>query len=143
MDINEIKSVMEMRTPLEILAVKLVVDRITAQEIGKLENILSNPKELDSKDENNYRQLLLRESSFHNEIYKATRNDLLNETLHQIQTISIRFWMYVTNGGEDIYPHFDDLRELLEAIKKKDRSSAIKIMGTHITRTHDMLKHHI
>lgn len=143
MDINEIKSVMEMRVPLETLAGRLAVDRITAKEIESLESILSSAKKLEYKDGDDYSQLLLFESNFHNEIYKATHNDLLNETLHQIQTISLRFWMYVTNGGEDIYPHFEDLRALLDAIKKKDKPSVVKIIKAHITRTYEMIKQHI
>ena len=143
MDISEIKSVMEMRIPLEMLAVKLAVERIQAQEIERLESILSNMEKLDSKDGDKYRELLLLESAFHNEIYEATHNDLLNETLHQIQTITIRFWMYLTHGVEHIYPLIDDLRELLIAIKQHDSSSAMKIIENHINRTHDVLKENI
>lgn len=143
MDIKEMKSAMEMRVPLENLAVELAIDRISAKEIESLENLLSSVKRLNSKDKEHHRDLLLRESEFHNKIYKATYNDLLSETLYQIQTISIRFWMYIAKGSENIYPLFNDLKELLEAIKKKDKRSAVKIITIHVSKSHELLKQYV
>lgn len=139
MDINKFKSVMEMRAPLEILAVKLAVQRITPKQIQQLEKILSDVENYDITKEDIYKQLMLYEAEFHKVLYNATGNEMLSETLQLLQIIIIRFWMYITNGGQGLAGHFDDLRELLEAIKKKDTKQALKIIEQHIDNTSNLL----
>lgn len=142
MDINKFKSVVEMRKPLEILAIELAVKRISQNQIQQLDSILSQVENTDTRSEDVYKQLMLYEAEFHKVIYKATGNDMLCETLQLLHIIVIRFWMYMTRGSEGLSSHFKDQKRLLEAIKNKDLKLAQKVVEQHISNTSNLLFSH-
>ena len=86
-----------------------------------------------------YKQLMLYEAEFHKVIYKATGNEMLCETLQLLQIIVIRFWMYMTSGGQGLSSHFEDQKKLLDAIKNKDLNLAQKIVEQHTSNTSNLL----
>jgi DNA-binding GntR family transcriptional regulator len=130
LSIKDITDVLEIRATLEGLASSLAALRITDDEIEQLElNALQFHKAIEADD---FDGIVQADIDFHDNIFKATRNDMLmqlnNNLREQVQRFRI---MYISksNKSKDLAKeHF----EIADAISKRNIDLAEKLAKKHI-----------
>ena len=133
-DIHIYKHNIEIRTVLEGLAGELAAERITAEELKNLEEILRRVKELEERDHENLKELMQYEFDFHNLIYRSTHNPKLIDILNELQAISARFWHYQMFSKQELLDQFVDHREVMVALHQRDGRRAGEILKDHIQK---------
>jgi DNA-binding GntR family transcriptional regulator len=133
-DIHTYKHNIEIRTVLEGLAGKLTAERITAEEIDALAEIIVRVDELEKHEDDNLKELMQCEFEFHNRIYEATHNPKLIGVLHELQGVSARFWHYQIFSKQELLDQFIDHRKALHALRKRDGQRAGEILTSHIQK---------
>lgn len=131
MDFQHLKEVTEIRIALEGMAGELAAERITDEQIERLESILSKvespeAEELDSTELHKY------ESAFHSIMYDATGNAQLAKLLKDYQGIGARFWHSLMFSKEQMYVQFKSQRILLDAIRRRDKATCKAIGEDHV-----------
>lgn len=130
LSLKDITDVLEIRAALEGLASGLAALRITDKEIDQIElNAQQFHKAIEADD---FDGIVQADIEFHDNIFKATRNEKLlqinNNLREQVQRFRI---MYISksNKSKDLAKeHF----EIAEAISKRDIDMAEKIAKRHI-----------
>ena len=133
-DIHIYKQNIEIRAVLEGLAGELAAQRITADEMDTLGEILKQVGELEEQDHENLKELMQCEFDFHNLVYEATHNPKLIGVLHELQGISARFWHYQIFSKEELLDQFIDHREVMDALRKRDGKRAGETLKNHIQK---------
>ena len=120
-------SVMETRLILEPEAVKIAIDRIQDEQIEELEKCVEEMLEsLESEEpEASY---LKPDERFHQIIYEATQNVVL---INMIKTLGQIVIHLPVGKKRSAVEH----KDILEAIKSKDKEKASKLMTEHLCAT--------
>jgi DNA-binding GntR family transcriptional regulator len=130
---EEIKDLLDVRQALEILAIDICIQKISPDQIRKLENII---QEIDaSLQEGEFSRCNELDSQFHQEIAKVSGNIKLidfcievEEYMHLARAIEKE-----THTHKKIQCALDEHRMILECIRKKDKFEAEKALIINIT----------
>jgi DNA-binding GntR family transcriptional regulator len=131
LDLNFVKQIAEVRLPLEKLAGELATERISAEQMAELEQILEKAESDQSYDDLALQELIKYESRFHHIIYAATCNKKLEELLIEFQAISSRLWHSVFFTKEHLKKMFEDQRGVLNALKNGRRKLCGELLVKH------------
>lgn len=134
MDLNFLKQITEIRVGLEGIAGEYAAERITAEQIAHLEAILAKATAIDINDNDNYEELLIHESAFHDGVYAATGNPQLETLLHNYQSMGARFWHYLVFSREQMASQIESHTQMLAALKKGDKDLCRAICDAHIRK---------
>jgi len=123
------------REPLEVLAVRLAVERIDDQTFKKMAQCLKKQeKVIEDKDLIGYSRL---DFDFHGLIYNSCNNRVLQEMLENIKNKSRPIAMLIT----PILPRlYHDHVEILEALRQRDREKAEKMIQDHCRNMLEKIK---
>ena len=144
MDFDFLKQITEIRIGLESIAGELAAERIKPEQLEQLTHILERVDELEAEDTlANSEELIKCESQFHRVLYSATGNEKLEALLRNYQGIGARFWHYIAYNREELFRQFESQREMLQAIRNKDKSRCRKIMEEHIRAYMDSIDQRI
>ena len=130
LSIKDITDVLEIRAALEGLASGLAALRITDEEIEQIEhNAMEFHKAIEADD---FEGIVQADIEFHDNIFKATRNEKLmqinNNLREQVQRFRIMY-LSKSNKSKDLAKdHF----EISEAISKRNIDMAEKLARMHI-----------
>ncbi|MGD9290802.1 MAG: FCD domain-containing protein, partial [Desulfobacterales bacterium] len=133
-DIHIYKQNIEIRTVLEGLAGELAAERITAEELAALAEILARVNELKEQDDENLKELMQCEFDFHNLVYVATHNPKLIDVLHELQGVSARFWHYQIFSKQELLDQFIDHSVVVDALAKGDGQAAGEALKNHVQK---------
>lgn len=130
---------MEVRTAIEIFAVRLCAQRTTETEIDEMEDAISEFEQA-VKDKNIARMLMMDEL-FHVLIFKATKNILLIKMHKEIIEV-FRNYRGKSFAAEEMYRNaIEPHQRIIKAIKAKDSAAAAAAMEEHLDVTlKDILK---
>jgi DNA-binding GntR family transcriptional regulator len=122
----------QIRMRLEGLSAALAASRISDDELKTLESTVELAEFYAKKnDTENLRQL---DSKFHEIIYRASGNQMLEKTLCELHRI-IKFYRKKSLGVRDrLLKSVSEHREILEAIKNKNEALADELTSTHVKR---------
>ncbi len=127
---RDIQDLFEMRRAYEILAVKWAVDRITKDEMEKLEEAYEFMEFYTMKGEAD--KMLNINMQFHNLIYKAAHNRILEQALSTYQ-------LYLKETGSNsayLDGHLEEVlqehKEIFDAFKNKDPEAGVAAMAAHL-----------
>ena len=123
------------REPLEVLAVRLAVERIDDQTFKKMAQCLKKQeKVIEDKDLIGYSRL---DFDFHGLIYNSCNNRVLQEMLENIKNKSRPIAMLIT----PILPRlYHDHVEIFEALRQRDRGKAEKMIQDHCRNMLEKIK---
>lgn len=124
LDTDEISELFECRQMLECLALETGLDHISEQELLKLE------KQLESGDDK--RNSLDADEKMHELIISACPNRHLQELIRQLIQRTGPFRSWRTYDTKDIASLSAERKEILQAIRKRDKAMAIELLGKHI-----------
>ena len=128
--VKDIHEVFEVRTSLEGLAASLAAQRITPEELDEMEkNLFLEAGELEG---NNLRSIVEIDTTFHDLLYKAARNEKLLQLVSNLQEQLQRFRSASLARPGRSKGALDEHRKILEAIALGDSKLAQKLAMEHI-----------
>lgn len=120
--VEDIRHAYYARTVLEINAVQLAVDGITAEGLDRMEQNLKAQKELENRF--NIAEYAALNRAFHWEIAEATGNPYVKKYLNELlnrSNIYLIFYDNSTNNARGLTKHW----AILDAIQRKDKTAAV------------------
>jgi DNA-binding GntR family transcriptional regulator len=138
--VTDLIQIFEVRVELESFATSLAAQRVTENEITKLQKLATEYREADPSDKD---FLIHLDSEFHLLLAKATHNKFLAKEIEYYYNLSLRIWYMALNYAKpediDVDAHID----ILEAIQAHDADKAGQRMKKHIQDFHKTIKHYI
>jgi len=127
--VEEIEEIYYVRSELEKIAARLILEHITTQEIRHLKKL---SKEVEKNLREKTLQMIEKDSEFHRVIFKACRNNYLYRLIDflRIKAHIVRFnaWSLPHRIEESIFEH----RMMVKAIEKKDIKELEKLFLQHL-----------
>jgi len=128
--VEEIEEIYFIRTELEKLAARLVLENITLAEIQALKRC---SREVEKHLREKTHQMIEKDSEFHRMIFKACRNNYLFDMIDFLRTKAhiVRFnaWSLPHRIEESLLEH----REMIKAIEERNLSKFEKLIIKHLT----------
>ncbi len=135
--ITDLQKIFEMRIILEGFCARLAAQRITAEQITYLDNLLEELKEIASED---VRALMDSDKRFHKLLYQAADNEFLTETLERLYAPSLRLWHLVLYRLNDVKETIEEHTAIAEALKARDSAQAESLVKEHVAAFQQKIK---
>jgi len=130
LDLDELRDVLEMRIPLEILAAKTVPLRITKEQLDEMNFIVFNlNRHIDTLSLNEVKNYTDR---IHNIYYQAVGNSRLSQTLITLHNLCARAWF---SGGYSRRPTqdtIDDWQTKIDMVENKEIDKLQVAVESHV-----------
>lgn len=140
-DINEIRCAFEVKIKLEGLAGEVAARRITADKLSELKDLI---KKTDvSLKEAGHRHLIEIDARFHEIIYQAAQNPILQEILENLHSRCARLWNSALIDMIPITIILQQLREIYNALEKRDAEKGKQLMEDHVRYFIDQIKNQL
>jgi DNA-binding GntR family transcriptional regulator len=140
-NINEIRCAFEVKIKLEGLAGEAAAKRITADKLEELNNLIEKADLL--LKENGQRHLIEIDNSFHEIIYQATQNPILQEMLENIHCRCARLWNSALSENVSIPEIIGQLKEIYLSLKRRDSETAARLSEEHVRYFIDLIKNRL
>ncbi len=134
---RDLKDFTIMRKSLEVVAIKLAIDRITKEDIERLDEINDLMEYFVSK--NNYEKVLDLNLDFHSVIYKATGNKYLYYMIFNILLLMKKMRLESLKKEGRLQLVLSEHRAITEAINLKNSEKAIKVVLSHLDRANELV----
>jgi len=129
-DINEIRSAFEVKIKLEGLAGEVAAKRITADKLAEMKALIEKADALLKMD--GHRHLIEIDAQFHEIIYQATQNLILQEMLENLHSRCARLWNSALSEVIPIIMIISQLKEIYSSLEKRDSPKARQLMEDHV-----------
>jgi len=137
-DINEIRSAFEVKIKLEGLAGEVAAKRITADKLAEMKALIEKADALLKVD--GHRHLIEIDAQFHEIIYQATQNPILQEMLENLHSRCARLWNSALSEIIPIIMIIAQLKEIYSSLEKRDSQKARQLMENHVLYFIDQIK---
>ncbi len=131
-DVDDIYAV---RAALEMLAVERAVERVTDAEVAALEEEWELMEFYVRKKDS--QKVLELNTAFHDIIYASTRSRFMAQVLRSYKGYIDKTRKSVFYDETYLEAILDEHREILDAIKQKDKEKAISAVSRHLERSQD------
>ncbi len=137
MSLKDVIDVLEIRASLEGLAAYLAAERMTDEDILKLEKIAEDFDQ--GKENEDLETLLKKDVEFHECIFKATNNKRLHQLINSLWEQVYRFRVSYISDYESTVNITKEHKLILEAIKSGDSELAKKYAKEHIEKAEQFM----
>jgi len=137
-DIDEVRCAFEVKIKLESLAAELAARRITSDRLEEMGRLIGDADRL--LREGGHRGLIGLDARFHEIIYLATQNTILQEFLENLHSRCARLWGSSLSGVIPNKEIIDQLRGIHSALHDRDAKTAGQLMETHVQYFIDRIK---
>jgi DNA-binding GntR family transcriptional regulator len=127
---RDIHEVFQVRGALEALAASLAAERITAEELEEMERQLV--KEAEETEANNLKSIVQIDTTFHDIMYKASRNQKLMQMINNLQEQLQRFRSASLARPGRSRTALEEHKKIVEAIAARDTKLAEQLALEHI-----------
>lgn len=137
-DIDEVRCAFEVKIKLEGLAAELAARRITPDKLEEMSGLIGDADRI--IQEGGHRSLIGLDARFHEIIYLATQNTILQEFLENVHSRCARLW---GSSLSEIIPNkevIDQLRGIHSALQERDAGRARQLMEAHVQYFIDRIK---
>ena len=138
--IKDVKDIYEMRSMLEGLCVKKVIENINDEVIAELDEILDLSDYYMQKGK--FDAVLELDNQYHETIYKAANSKMLRHTLSDFHHYLERMRKTTLKDKTRAEHSNKEHRDLAEAIKAKDVEKAMFLADSHIKNTMNNIEEH-
>jgi DNA-binding GntR family transcriptional regulator len=138
-DINEIRSAFEVKIKLEGLAGETAAKRITTDKLEDLRKLVGEADALLRKDDG-HRHLIEIDARFHEILYQATQNPILQEMLENLHSRCARLWNSALTSLIPMPVIISQLSDVQTALEKRDAEKARQLMEEHVRYFIDHIK---
>lgn len=134
LDPAEIFQLYQLRSIIECGGVALSANLATPEQIAEIEEFLrrTGPEAGDRSTE----ELVSLDETFHEDLMKLSQNAEMVSVLKNVNQ-RIRFVRWIHMGGTDRLKTQSEHMQVLDALKARDVTRAIEILGRHIGRRHE------
>ena len=129
-DINEVRSAFEVKIKLEGLAGEVAAKRITPDKLDEMKALIQEADVLLKED--GHRHLIEIDTRFHEIIYTATQNPILQEILENLHSRCARLWNSALSGLIPVPIIINQLKEIYSSLEHRDRERASQLMEQHV-----------
>ena len=137
LSINDVEEVYEIRTMLETLAVRLAAQRMQPADYAQLDDL--SEKMRATWQEGNVDNWVSLDASFHELLYKFSRNERLVAMMNNIMEQLSRYRIISLANVEVRHNSLSEHQELIEALKRRDSEAAATAVAMHIENTKQSL----
>ena len=123
---QELKDVFEIRLFLIGLAGRLAAQRVTAEELNKMKELLKKLKQ-----EKDRKRLIQLDAEFHDLLNHSTKNQALAETLKRLRNQIARLWFFAKENDTYTSQIPKDFDELIKTLENKDQNKSEEILKNH------------
>ena len=123
---QELKDVFEIRLFLVGLVGRLAAQRVTAEELNKMKELLKKLKQ-----EKDRKRLIQLDAEFHDLVNCSTKNQTLAETLKRLRNQISRLWFFAKENDAYSQQIPEDFEELMKALENKEQNKCEQIMKDH------------
>jgi len=129
-NLNELKDVLEMRIPLELLAAKMIALRITNEQLEKIKYIIENF----SKGMETFTLSEIKNSTdqIHNLYYEATGNEKITKNLIALHNYSSRAWYECNSQNRPTRNLIQEWKNIIAMVEKKNTEELQKLVKEHV-----------
>jgi DNA-binding GntR family transcriptional regulator len=125
------REIFEVRTTMEGMCARLAAERITREQIARIEQVHRDFERVLREGDN--KALLAVDQKFHQQLYEASGNRFLARALDEMYTLIYRLSYFALDRMESVRPNIEEHRGILEAVKTGDGRSAERLIQEHIT----------
>jgi GntR family transcriptional regulator, rspAB operon transcriptional repressor len=137
-DINEIRSAFEVKIKLEGLAGEVAAKRITHDKLSEMKSLIEEADVL--LQEGGHRHLIEIDTRFHEIIYQAAQNPILQEILENLHSRCARLWGSSLSGVIPIPEIIHQLKEIYAALEQRNPQRTGQLMEAHVRYFIDHIK---
>ena len=130
--------IFEVRTTLEGMCARLAADRITPEEISKMEQLHRDFERVLKGGDN--AALIAVDHKFHQMLYEASGNRFLARALDEMYTLIYRLFFFALDRMGSVRGNVQEHYDILEAIKAGDGRSAERLIQNHILHFQRMVE---
>lgn len=134
---KDITEVFEVRAALEALAAGLACERITEEEMERLERSVVQISELTERPD--IEALVQEDAEFHETIYRASRNKRLSQILTNLQEQIQRFRLTTLSRPGRTRQALEEHKQIVEAISERQIELAQRLAWEHIENAENSL----
>lgn len=135
---QDISQIRELREVLELGALRLAHEKITKEQIGRLEKICKDFTAM--VEQGYYAGACEADLKFHETLMECSGNEKLLHTYLNSHIPLFHRQLTKTNNSEDDYALTDkEHRAIVKALKEKNLEQAVKVMKLHFARGADMI----
>lgn len=139
-DINEIRCAFEVKIKLEGLAGEVAAKRITPDKMAELKSLIEKANISLSQEDGKHRHLIEIDTNFHEIIYQAIQNPILQEILQNLHSRCARLWNSSLAPMIPIEVVHNQLQNIYSALEKRDGEKVRQLMEEHVRYFIDQIK---
>jgi DNA-binding GntR family transcriptional regulator len=138
LSIKELNDILEVRVGLEVIAFRLLCDRITNAQLKVIDEKMKLCEETAAQfadyniSDYGVIKMMNLEGDVHFSLYEAIGNTYLNEMLRKLQFNSRRFWYYLNFDKSDIKNEIKDLRLIIDALFTRNKERCVSLIRDHV-----------
>lgn len=127
--LNKFKNIYEIRYYLIGLAGRLSAQRITEEELRKLDALVEKVR-----GESNVKKLQEYDLMFHDLLNQGTHNEELVETLERLRNQMPRIWTFTHAANEYFLKTREEIAQIVDALRARDADRTEQLLRQHISR---------
>jgi DNA-binding GntR family transcriptional regulator len=143
LDVRTLRDTIQLRRELEGLTAELAAVHIETEQFQRLKRLLDRAAKVKTNSTDDLKKLSNIDMEFHGILYDASGNRQLKEIIESLLYKMSMYWFQVGFSAAEFREQFDELAELLQAIKTKKSDKARKIMKRHIDHFSRVIKENI
>lgn len=136
---KDMQDVLEIREALEELSVQVACDKITDEEIEKLQKNMKNFEH--SLKSGDLKKMAQADVEFHDVIYQATDNPKLINMLNNLREQMYRYRVEYLKNPENHEQLLKEHEAIYKGIVEKDKQAVTNMIRKHISNQVDVVKH--
>jgi DNA-binding GntR family transcriptional regulator len=130
--------IFEVRTTLEGMCARLAAERITAEQVERMEQVHRDFQRVLNQGDNV--ALLAVDKKFHELLYEASGNRFLARALDEMYTLIYRLFFFALDRMVSVRANVEEHRDILEAVKARDGRTAERLIQQHIIHFQRMVE---
>jgi DNA-binding GntR family transcriptional regulator len=135
-NVHEIRNAYEFKVHLEYLAGYLAAQRVKNKHLNELERVLTEYERAYREGKEGAEM----DVNFHEIVYEATGNDVLEQTLKKLTSQCLRFCRLIIPDHLDTSRSIEELNEIYRAIRAKDRELSATLCKKHAQYYFDCIR---
>ena len=143
LDMRTLRDTIQLRRELEGLAAELAALNMEPDQFQRLQHLLELTAQVKTNTMDDLKKMSDIDMEFHGILYDASGNRQLKEMIESLLYKMSMYWFQVGFSAAEFREQFEELAELLMAIKKRKHKDAREIMERHIDHFSKVIKENI
>jgi DNA-binding GntR family transcriptional regulator len=135
--ITDLQKIFELRMVLEGFCARLAAERASADQLGKMDEIIC---QLAGVPDGDNAALMDMDERFHLLLYEAADNEFLADGVQRLHALSLRLWYLVLNRLGNVRAAMDQHAGIVDALKARDSAKAEILVKQHISEFQQEIK---